>query len=376
MLFTAGDIAAKLGGKVLGDRTMPLTGFQAADRARAGDLTFAENRTFFERAEQSAASAIIVDKTFTSERKVLIRVHSARIAFAKVVPLFYPEPGPPTGIHPSAIISEKAEVHPEACVGAHVIISNGAKIGARTVLHGNNYVDENCVIGEDCSIFHNVTLYPRTQIGNRVRIHAGTILGSDGFGYVQEDGKHLKVPQIGNVVVDDDVEIGANVTIDRGALGPTHIGAGTKIDNLVQIAHNVSTGENCLIVSQAGVAGSTKLGNLVTIAGQVGLAGHLRIGDNVTILGGSGVMRDIDDGGKWWGTPAQPDKKMKRQLLALQRLPDLLRRYNHFEKFAKSRLLTPEEIAEDKAKAASSKADNTKAKMAAIDSGENKGGNN
>ena len=375
MLFTAGDIAERLGGTVLGDRTMPLTGFQAADRARAGDLTFAENRTFFERAEQSSASAIIVDKSFVSERKVLIRVSSARLAFAKVVPLFYPEPGPPAGIHPSAIISDKAEVHPEACIGAHVIIGEGTTIGARTVLHGNNYVDEHCAIGEDCAIFHNVSLYPRTELGNRVRIHAGTIVGSDGFGYVQEDGKHLKVPQIGNVVIDDDVEIGANVTIDRGALGPTHIGAGTKIDNLVQIAHNVSTGENCLIVAQAGVAGSTKLGNSVTLAGQVGLAGHLRIGHNVTIAAQSGVMKGINDGEKWFGTPAQPDKKMKRQLLALKKLPDLLRRYNRFEKFAKSRLLTPEEIAEDKAKAASLKAEKTKAKMAAIDSRENKGKN-
>jgi len=363
MLFTAGDIADHLGGKVIGDRTMPLTGFQAADRARAGDLTFAENRTFFERAEQSAASAIIVDKSFTSERKVLIRVSSARLAFAKVVPLFYPEPGPPTGIHPSAIISENTEVHPEACIGAHVIIGDGAKIGARSVLHGNNYVDEYCEIGEDCSIFHNVTLYPRTKLGNRVRIHAGTIVGSDGFGYVQEGGKHLKVPQIGNVEIDDDVEIGANVTIDRGALGPTHIGAGTKIDNLVQIAHNVSTGENCLVVAQAGIAGSTKLGKQVILAGQVGLAGHLRIGDNVTIAAQSGVMRDIDADEKWFGSPAQPDKQMKRQLLALRKLPDLLRRYNRFEKFAKSKLLTPEEIAEAKAKAAESKA--AKAKEAA-----------
>ena len=375
MLFTAGDIAERLGGTVLGDRTMPLTGFQAADRARAGDLTFAENRTFFERAEQSSASAIIIDKSFISERKVLIRVSSARLAFAKVVPLFYPEPGPPTGIHPSAIISDKAEVHPEACIGAHVIIGEGTTIGARTVLHGNNYVDEHCVIGEDCAIFHNVSLYPRTELGNRVRIHAGTIVGSDGFGYVQEDGKHLKVPQIGNVVIDDDVEIGANVTIDRGALGPTHIGAGTKVDNLVQIAHNVSTGENCLIVAQAGVAGSTKLGNSVTLAGQVGLAGHLRIGHNVTIAAQSGVMKGINDGEKWFGTPAQPDKKMKRQLLALKKLPDLLRRYNRFEKFAKSRLLTPEEIAEDKAKAASLKAEKTKAKTAAAVPGENKGEN-
>ena len=351
MLFTAGDIADHLGGKVLGDRTMPLTGFQAADRAKSGDLTFAENRTFFERAEQSAASAIIVDKKFNSERKVLIRVPSARLAFAKVVPLFYPEPGPPTGVHPSATISDKAIVHPEACIGAHVIISDGAKIGARTVLHGNNYVDEDCKIGEDCSIFHNVTLYPRTVLGNRVRIHAGTIIGSDGFGYVQEGGQHLKVPQIGNVVIEDDAEIGANVTIDRGALGPTHVGKGTKIDNLVQIGHNVSTGENCLVVAQAGIAGSTKLGNNVILAGQVGLAGHLRIGNNVTIAAQSGVMRDINDDQKWFGTPAQPDKQMKRQLLALQKLPELLRRYNRFEKFAKPRLMTPKEIADSKAKA-------------------------
>ena len=359
MLFTAGDIAERLGGTVLGDRTMPLTGFQAADRAGVGDLTFAENRTFFERAEQSAASAIIIDKSFTSERKVLIRVSSARLAFAKVVPLFYPEPGPPTGIHSSAIISDKADVHPEACIGAHVIIGDRVKIGARSVLHGNNYVDEDCIIGEDCAIFHNVSLYPRTLLGNRVRIHAGTVVGSDGFGYVQEDGKHLKVPQIGNVEIDEDVEIGANVTIDRGALGPTHIGAGTKIDNLVQIAHNVSTGENCLGVALAGIAGSTKLGNSVTIAGQVGLAGHLRIGNNVTIAAQSGVMRDIDEGEKWFGTPAQPDKKMKRQLLALKKLPDLLRRYNRFEKFTKDRLLTPEEIIDAKAKAVSAKARKT-----------------
>jgi len=338
MRFTAGDIAAHLGGKVIGDRTMPLTGFQAADRARDGDLTFAENRTFFERAEQSAASAIIVDKNFNSERKVLIRVDSARTAFAKVVPLFYPEPQPPQGVHPSAIISDKAEVHPEACIGAHVIICDDVKIGARSVLHGNNYVDEGCVIGEDSAVFHNVTLYPRTEIGDRVRIHAGTIVGSDGFGYVQEDGQHIKVPQIGNVAICDDVEIGANVTIDRGALGPTTIGKGTKIDNLVQIAHNVTTGENCLVVAQAGIAGSTKLGKHVILAGQVGLAGHLRIGDGVTIAAQSGVMRDIHEGEKWFGTPAQPDRSMKRQLLALQKLPELLRRFNRFEKFVKTRM--------------------------------------
>lgn len=338
MRYSVGDIAALLGGTVIGDATMPLTGFQAADRARAGELTFAENKTFFERAEQSAASAVIVDKPFVSERKVLIHVPSARTAFARVVPLFYPEPQPPRGVHPSAIISPSAKVHPDACIGAHVIISAHTQIGARSVLHGNNYVDESCVIGEDCSIFHNVTLYPRTEMGNRVRIHAGTVVGSDGFGYVQEEGRHIKVPQIGNVIIHDDVEIGANVTIDRGALGPTIIGKGTKIDNLVQIAHNVATGDHCLVVAQAGIAGSTKLGHHVILAGQVGLAGHLRIGNNVTIAAQSGVMHNIEEGEKWFGTPAQPDKQMKRQLLALQKLPELLRRFNRMEKALIGRL--------------------------------------
>src|SRR5262249_43256037 len=161
------------------------------------------------------------------------------------------------------------------------------------------------------TLFPNVTLYARTQIGNRVRIHAGTIIGSDGFGYVQDAGVHRKVPQIGNVVIGDDVEIGANVTVDRGALGPTVIGKGTKIDNLVQIAHNVVVGEHCLIISQVGIAGSTRLGNYVTLGGQVGLAGHLKIGNRATVAAQSGVMHDIPDGEVWLGAPAQPDRQTK-----------------------------------------------------------------
>lgn len=338
MRYTAGEIADLLHGVVYGDRTLPLTGFTAADRARSGDLTFAENKTFFERAEQGAASAILIDKDYTSQRKVLIKVQDARIAFAKVVPLFFPEPKPAKGIHPTAVISPKAKVHPTACIGAHCIICDDVSIGARSILHGNIYIDEASQIGDDCSIFHNVTLYPRTEICNRVRIHAGTVIGSDGFGYVQEGGAHLKVPQVGHVIIQDDVEIGANVTIDRGALGPTLIGKGTKIDNLVQIAHNVVIGEHSLIIAQTGVAGSTKLGHHVTLAGQVGLAGHLRIGNNVTVAAQSGVMHDIGDGEKWFGSPAQPDKQMKRQLLALQRLPDLMRRFNRLEKAIRSKV--------------------------------------
>ncbi|MSR42414.1 MAG: UDP-3-O-(3-hydroxymyristoyl)glucosamine N-acyltransferase [Pedosphaera sp.] len=337
MSYTVAEIAQLLGGEVTGDSSLTLNTFAAADKAGAGDLTFAENKTFFERAEHSAAAAIIVDKPFTSEKKTLIRVPDSRRAFAKVLPLFFPEPMPPAGIHPSATIAATAKIHSSARIGPHCIVSEGVTISEHACLHGNIYVDEGCQIGERSVIFHNVTLYPRTIVGDRVRIHAGTVIGSDGFGYVFDEGEHRKVPQIGNVIIHDDVEIGANVTIDRGALGPTVIGKGTKIDNLVQIAHNVVTGEHCLIVAQAGVAGSTKLGNFVTLAGQVGLAGHLRIGDKVTIAAQSGVMHDIGVGEKWFGTPAQPDRQMKRQLLAAQKLPELLRRLSTLEKLFKAR---------------------------------------
>jgi UDP-3-O-[3-hydroxymyristoyl] glucosamine N-acyltransferase len=188
------------------------------------------------------------------------------------------------------------------------------------------------VLGEEVRLFPNVTLYPSSELGNRVRIHSGTVVGSDGFGYVQDAGVHRKVPQIGSVMIRDDVEIGANVTIDRGALGPTIIGRGTKIDNLVQIDHNVTIGEHCLVVSQAGIAGSSKLGNYVVLAGQVGIAGHLKIGNHVSVAAQSGVMRSIPDGEKWLWSPAQPDRQAKRQMIALQQLPDLLRRFNDLEK--------------------------------------------
>jgi UDP-3-O-[3-hydroxymyristoyl] glucosamine N-acyltransferase len=212
------------------------------------------------------------------------------------------------------------------------VIGDSVQIGPRAVLHGGNHIGAQCAIGEDSQLFPNAVLYPRTQVGRRVRIHAGAIIGSDGFGYVLDNGVHRKVPQVGQVIILDDVEIGANVTIDRGALGPTTIGRGTKIDNLVQIAHNVTFGEHCLVVAQAGIAGSTKLGHYVTLAGQAGLAGHLKLGNRVVVAAQSGVMHDIPDGEKWFGYPAQPDRQMKRQMLAIQQLPQLLRRVAELEK--------------------------------------------
>jgi UDP-3-O-[3-hydroxymyristoyl] glucosamine N-acyltransferase len=331
MPYTAAEIAKHLQGDVLGDTTVVLNTFAPADRAQAGDLTFAENADYFARAEQSAASAIIVDGNFAS-KKILIKVSNARVGFAKALALFFPEPVFQPGVHPTAIIASTAQVDATAHIGAYCVVHEKARIGARCVLQGGNHVGAGCQFGEDVNLFPNVIVYARSEIGNRVRIHAGTIIGSDGFGYVPDGGIHRKVPQIGNVIIRDDVEIGSNVTIDRGALGPTIIGKGTKIDNLVQIAHNVSIGEHCLVISQVGVAGSTKIGNYTILAGQAGLAGHLKIGNRVTIAAQSGVMSNLEDGEKVMGSPAQSDRQTKRQFIAVQQLPDLLKRVAELEK--------------------------------------------
>ncbi len=316
----------------MGDGSVVLSGIAPADSAGAGDLTFAENEAYFRRAEASAAPAVLVQGEFTSESKVLIRVPNARAALAKVLPLFYPEKKFAPGIHPTAIVAGSARIAPSAYIGPYCVVGANVTVGERTVLEGCDWVGEDSVLGEDVVLFPNVTVYPKTQIGNRVRVHAGTVIGSDGFGYVLEGGEHRKIPQVGYVVIADDVEIGANVTIDRGALGPTKIGRGTKIDNLVQIAHNVSIGEHCIIVAQVGIAGSTQIGNYTTLAGQVGLAGHLKIGNRVVVEAQSGVMRDIPDGQRVLGYPAVPDTEAKRQMVALQELPRLLRRVAALER--------------------------------------------
>jgi UDP-3-O-[3-hydroxymyristoyl] glucosamine N-acyltransferase len=336
MPYTAAEIARHIDGEVLGDPSVVLTGFAPADTAQAGDLTFAENEEYLAAAEQSAASAIILGHRLESKAKTLIRVKNARIAFAKALALFFPEPVLPAGIHPSAVVAPDAQVDATAHIGPHCVVGARTKIGPRAALTANVCLAEDCTVGEDAVLFPNVTVYAGSQLGRRVRVHAGTVIGADGFGYVLDAGVHRKVPQIGNVIIGDDVELGANVTVDRGALGPTVIGRGTKIDNLTQVAHNVRIGEHCIIVSQVGIAGSTKVGNYCVFGGQVGIAGHLNIGHRVTIAAKSGVMNDIPDGAKYFGSPAQPDKEFKRQVIALQRLPELLKRVAELE-----RRLTP-----------------------------------
>jgi UDP-3-O-[3-hydroxymyristoyl] glucosamine N-acyltransferase len=332
MPITAAELARQLQGNVVGNPATPLMGFAQADQSKPGDVTFAETEAYFSAATQSKASAIIVSGEFACADKVLIRVTNARIAFAKALEIFFPEPAFAAGVHPTAVIAPDAQVDASAHVGPHCVIGARSRIGARTVLITGVSVAGDCVIGDDGMIFPNVTVYSRTEMGNRVRIHAGTVIGSDGFGYVFDAGRHRKILQVGNVIIGDDVELGANVTVDRGALGPTIIGTGAKIDNLVQIAHNVKVGEHSIIVAQTAIAGSTQLGRYNVIGGQVGISGHLKMGDRITVAAQSGVMHEIPDGETWFGTPAQPDKITKRQILALHRLPDLLKRVAELER--------------------------------------------
>jgi UDP-3-O-[3-hydroxymyristoyl] glucosamine N-acyltransferase len=331
MSYTAVQIAEILQGQVDGDGSIQITGLAPADCARAGELTFAENAAYFSAAEQSQAGAILVSGPLSSSKKTVIRVPSARVAVARLLPLFFPSEGMPQGIHPSAVIAESAKIDPTAHIGPHCVVGPRVQVGARSILMSGNDLRADCKLGDEVCLFPNVVLYRGTQVGHRVSIHAGTVIGSDGFGYVLDEGRQRKVLQLGNVVIHDDVEIGANAAIDRGTFGPTTIGQGTKIDNLVHIAHNVTIGRHCLIMGQVGFAGSTHLGDYVVVASQSGIADHVKV-DNQAVIGAkSGVMRDVPAGARMLGIPAAPDRQAKRQMIALQQLPDLLHRMRDLE---------------------------------------------
>jgi UDP-3-O-[3-hydroxymyristoyl] glucosamine N-acyltransferase len=331
MSFTVAEISNLVGGTIIGDATLTINGFANAAEATEGHLTFADTEDHFQAAEASGASAILVPPNLSSSGKTLIHVPNARVAMAKLLPHFFPEPAYAAGIHPSASIAPGVQIDPTAHIGPFCVISDGATIGARCVLMGGNHLGPGTTLAEDVQLFPQVTLYSRTVVGSRVRIHAGATIGSDGYGYVFDQGCHRKVLQVGNVVIHDDVEIGANTAIDRGALGSTIIGKGTKIDNLVHVAHNVVMGQHCLILGQVGFAGSTHLGDYTVIAAQSGIAGHLKLGRQSTVGAKSGVMRDIPDGGSVLGIPAAADKQAKRQWVAIQKLPELVRKVRELE---------------------------------------------
>lgn len=329
--FTAAEIARQLEAEVRGDDTVVLTGFASADSAKPGDLTFADGAEFLARGEASGAAAILTSLDVTST-KTVIRVPHTRLAVARALGLFFPEPVFPPGIHPSSVVDPAAQIDPTAHVGPLCVLGAGSRIAREAVLVAGVVVGRDCELGEATRVFPNVTLYDRTRVGARVRIHAGAVLGSDGYGYVFAAGAHHKVPQIGHVLIEDDVEIGANVTIDRGALGATVVGRGTKLDNLVHLAHNVTVGAHCLLIAQVGIAGSTTLGDYVTMAGQVGVSDHLKIGSRVTIGAQAGVMNHIPDGQVWVGSPARPALQTKRQVVATEKLPELIRRLAALER--------------------------------------------
>jgi UDP-3-O-[3-hydroxymyristoyl] glucosamine N-acyltransferase len=331
-MFTVASLAEKLGGEVIGDGTATITGVSPADQAQLGHLTFAEKAGYLEVAEKSAASAILVPMRFEAASKTLIRVKDPRVAMAKVLPLFFPEETYSAGIHPSAVVDSSAIIHPSAHIGPHCVIGAEVTIGERSAIIGGNHIGRSSKIGQDVRIHPNVVIYSLTQIGNRVCIHSGTIIGADGYGYVFDQGQHRKMPQVGHVIIHDDVEIGSNSSIDRGALGATIIGQGTKIDNLVHVAHNVVMGRHCLIMGQVGFAGSTQLSDYVVIASQSGIAGHLKLGPQATVGAKSGVMRNISAGETVLGYPAAPDKQAKRQWIATTQLPDAMRRLKKLEK--------------------------------------------
>ena len=332
MNYTASEIAEHIGGEVVGDGGIELGGFAQADAARPGDLTFAENEKYFRLAEQSKASAILAPGKFTSKTKTVIRVKDARIAFARVLPLLFPEKQFTPGIHPSAVIAESAQVADTATIGPNCVIGEGAAIGEQTVLEANCTVGDHSTLGQAVRLFSNVSVYSQCKLGDRVRVHAGSVIGSDGYGYVFDQDHHRKILQVGGVVIGNDVEIGANSTVDRGALGDTVIGEGTKIDNLVQIGHNVVIGKHCIIVAQNGIGGSTQIGEYSTLSGQVGVIGHIKIGPKAVIAAQSCVLNDLDGGKQYMGFPAIPNFQAKRQLIAAQQLPELIKRVRELEK--------------------------------------------
>jgi UDP-3-O-[3-hydroxymyristoyl] glucosamine N-acyltransferase len=322
--LNAQELAERLGGALQGcppDRL--LTEVLPLDEAGPTSVSFLANPKYLAKARTSQAGLILADPQTALEGQPLLVMTNPYWGFAQTTGWLHPEPEPAWSegpIHPTARVAANARIAPGVTLGARTVV------GARCVLHPGVHIGEDCVLGEDCELFSGVVLYRKTRLGDRVRIHANTVLGSDGYGYVLVDGRHEKVPQVGWVEVGDDVEIGACTTVDRGALGPTRIGAGTKVDNLVQLAHNVQIGKHCLVISQTGISGSTSLGDYVTLAGKVGAVGHIHIGSRSIVGGNSVVAKSLPDGSFVTGYPARPHREWMESQAALNRLPKLLRK--------------------------------------------------
>ena len=329
----AGEIAKSIGGELVGDGAVEIKGANGIKEAQEGDISFIIHEKYSPLLGVTKASCVIVPQKVKPCGRAVIRVANPSVSFSKAVEFLFPDRIPhPKGIHPAAIIEDKARIGANVGIGPYVVVRDGVSIGDDTVIYPFCYIGKNARVGSSCIIYPGVTIREEVTVGNRVIIHPGAIIGGDGFGYDLENGMFLKIPQIGTVVIEDDVEIGSNVTIDRARCARTVIGAGTKIDNLVQVAHNVTIGKNCVVVAQVGISGSTKLGNGVMLGGQAGLVHHIELADGVKVGAQSGVLKSfLEKGAVLWGTPAKPIRLAKRLNASTALLPKLYARLNRLE---------------------------------------------
>jgi UDP-3-O-[3-hydroxymyristoyl] glucosamine N-acyltransferase len=328
------ELAALVGGEVFsGPGDAVIDGPAALDTARPGEISFFSHARYAADLKTTKATAVLVPRDFVGETSATcIRVDNPSGAFTRITAEFISEPvRPPAGIHPSAVVHPGAQIAPEASVGENVVVMPGAVIGAGSVIMAGAYVGENARIGSDSLLHPHAVLSHGCVLGDRVVLHSGAVIGSDGFGYDTRDGKHHKIPQSGIVVVENDVEIGANTTIDRARFGRTVIGEGTKIDNLVMIAHNVVIGKHCIVCSQVGIAGSAQIGNYVILAGQAGIVGHIKIGDGSIIGAQTGVSNDVEPGARVVGSPPRPIGQWKRSIVRVDKLGELYDRVKALE---------------------------------------------
>jgi UDP-3-O-[3-hydroxymyristoyl] glucosamine N-acyltransferase len=340
MEFSAKQIAEILNGKLEGNPDVKVSSISKIEEGKAGSLSFLANPKYTEFIYSTEASVVLVNDSFSPEKEIkatLIKVKDAYQAFAVLLDFYNQNKSNKSGISPTAVIEQNAVIGENLYIGANVYIGFNSKIGKNSKIYPNVYIADHVEIGEDTTIFSGVNIYTDCKIGNACTLHSGVVIGCDGFGFAPVNNETFKkIPQIGNVIIEDHVEIGANTTIDRATIGSTTIRKGVKLDNLIQVAHNVEIGENTVIASQTGISGSTKIGKNCMIGGQVGFAGHLHIGDNVKIGAQSGVSKNLETGSVMQGTPAIPYRSFYRNVALLQELPKMFKKLTEVENSLKS----------------------------------------
>ncbi len=318
-----GELAERLGCRLEGDGGLEVIAVRSLEEAGPRDLSFVAREAYLSRLRETGAGALILGEGWPPVDRPALRTPNPYLTLARALSLLHPAPAPIPGIHPMTVAAADARVAPDACVGPLCVLGPGTEVGPGTVLEAQVAVGARVRIGQGCRIHPHVTLRDDVVLGDRVIIHSGSVIGADGFGYARDGNRYAKIPQVGRVVIEDDVEIGANVCIDRATLDETRIGRGTKIDNLVQIGHNVHIGADSAIVAQTGISGSVRIGSRVTLAGQVGVVDHVEIGDDVIVGAQAGVTKDVPPGSTVLGAPAVPHTEFKRQIAAVARLPEL-----------------------------------------------------